>query len=268
MYGIYSVYTLLIRQISKRGEWYSTLDGSEQQVLGTKYQSFFGDLPGIQSSQNGTFSNDLYISFGHPQVYRIWMGPEPALMLADLRAVKDFWSHHNEKCVERNVHLGWPLEMLMGNGVGFRSIQDRNRITKFFHKCFGPTQVRQFNMHLETTVSEFFEQHSSDTLQCQDIKYLTHDAAVHVFLGNVGFDYLKELHSLVDELGELMIEAFDARWTNLPFIGYYLLPSSYKLRNRIRLFNKRIRDVLSKVISIKRKDYSLLTDIENKISLF
>jgi hypothetical protein len=66
-------------------------------------------------------------------------------------------------------------------------------------------------------------------------KYLVHDAAVHLFLGEADFDHLNELHALVDELGEFMTEAFNARWINLPIIGYYLLPTSYKLRKRIRI---------------------------------
>ena len=237
-----------MRQISKRGEWYSTPNRNGQPVLGTNYESFFGDLPSIQASHNGYFLNDLHTRLNRPQVYRIWVSPEPALLLAHPQAVRDFWSQHDETCVDRNVHLGWPLEMLMGNGVGFRSMSDRNRITRFFHNCFSPSQVRRFDRHLESLVTEFFNRHSSNILQHQDIKYLAHDAAVYLFLGEAGFDHLNELHSLVDELGNLMTEAFDARWTNLPLIGYYLLPASYGLRKRIHRFHDRFRNVLSKVI--------------------
>nr|ACD54772.1 cytochrome P450 monooxygenase-like protein [Adineta vaga] len=250
IYSIYYISMLFIQQISKRGEWYSSLNNNEQKVLGTNYKSLFGDLSSIQSSQNGYFLNDLHNQLGSPQAYRIWMGPEPALMLAHPQAVKDFWGQHNEKCVERNVSLGWPLEMLMGNGVGFRSLPDRNRITKYFHQCFGASQVRHFDTQLELTVSKFFNNYSSEFLQYQNIRYFAHDVSVHLFLGKIGFDYLNELHELVDELGHLMNEAFNGRWTNLPLIGYYLLPSSYPLRKRIRLFNTRTRNVLMKIINI------------------
>ena len=47
-----------------------------------------------------------------------------------------------------------------------------------------------------------------------------------------------------------MTEAFDARWTNLPLIGYYVLPTSYGLRKRIHRFHDRFRNVLSKVMSV------------------
>ncbi|CAF1328363.1 unnamed protein product [Rotaria sordida] len=252
-YDIWYPYKLFLRQISRRGQWYSTSDENNKQVSGTDYQSFFGDLAAIQASQNGQFLNNLHKDLNRPDVYRIWMGPEPVLMLAHPRAVKEFWSQHNENRVERNVHLGWPLEMIMSNGVGFRSMEDRNRITKYFHQALGQNQIRHFDLELETIVTEFFHQHSSDILQSHHIKYLAHDAAIPFFLGNAGFDHIDELHVLVDRLKELMTEAFDARWMNVPIIGYYLLPSSYKLRKRICLFNKRIRHVLTKIINIYRQ---------------
>ncbi|CAF0992390.1 unnamed protein product [Adineta ricciae] len=245
------LYMLLIQQISKRGQWLST--STEQSILGTDYCSFFGDLPAIQECQNGYFLYNLRIELGRPRAYRIWMGPEPALMLAHPQSVKDFWEQHKEKEVERDVHLGWPLEMLMSHGVGFRSMDDRSRITKYFHNCFGSSQVRCFDKHLETTIMNWFHQSNDLTsLNYKDIKYLAHDAGVHLFLGPIGFDHLNELHSLVDQLGELMTEAFDARWTNLPVIGYYFLPRSYKLRKRIRRFNQQIRNVLLKIINAYR----------------
>jgi hypothetical protein len=116
------------------------------------------------------------------------MGPEPVLILAHPQAVKDFWSQHDEKCVERNVQLGRPLEMLMGNGVGFRSLLNRNRITKFFHNCFGQSQVRHFDADLQQIVINFFNQHLLDSL----IKYLARDAVIHLFLGKAGFDHLMQ----------------------------------------------------------------------------
>ena len=69
--------------------------------------------------------------------------------------------------------------MLMGNRVGFRSMSDRNRITKFFHNCFGPSQVRRFDKQLESLVTEFFDRHSSNILQHRDNRYLAHDATVY-----------------------------------------------------------------------------------------
>jgi cytochrome P450 len=101
-------------------------------------------------------------------VYRIWIGPEPALMLAHPQAIKELWSQHDEKCVQRNVHLDWLLEVLMENGVGFQSTSDRNRVTKFFHSSFGPSQVRRFGEHLEAIMSKFFIEYSSDILQSQN----------------------------------------------------------------------------------------------------
>ena len=247
-YIIYQIYRSLIKRIAKSGEWQSVSnDSTEQFVCGSEYKSFFGDLPRIQSSENGRFMNDLHRELGCPHVYRIWMGPEPALMLAHPQAVRDFWSKHDEKKVERDVHLGWPLEMLMGNGVGFRSMDDRSRITKYFHTAFGASQVRHFDEQIEQTVEQFFNTFQSDQIASEDIKYLAHDVAVYLFFGETGFEHLNELHSLVDELRELMIEAFNARWTNLPIVGYYFLPNSYKLRKRIHSFNKRIRQVVSRV---------------------
>ena len=177
-YGLWSLYRFLLQQMSKRGQWSSESSEHGGQVSGTEYQSFFGDLPAIQASQNGRFLNDVHKRLDRPDVYRIWMGPEPALMLAHPRAVKEFWSQHDESSVERNVHLGWPLQMLMGHGVGFLSMKDRNRITKFFHRAFGQNQVQRFDSELETLVTEFFRCHTSDRIQSQDIKYLAHDAAV------------------------------------------------------------------------------------------
>ena len=252
-YGLYYIYMSFLEKVSKSGEWYSTTADNFKGVAGTNYQSLFGDLPAMQSSQNGRFLSDLHTRLGCPQAYRIYMGPEPALMLAHYQAVKDFWSQQNEKSVERDVHLGWPLEMLMGNGVGFRSMTDRNRITKFFHQCFGPSQVRQFDQQLESLVSDFLRSYSSELMQYQNLRYFAHDAAVHLFLGDVGFDHLDELHSLVDELADLMNEVFDGKWMNIPIIGYYLLPKSYTLRKRIRVFNSRTRNLLTKVKEFYKK---------------
>lgn len=243
--------------ISKRGQWYSTTNKYGQEVLGTEYQSFFGDLPAIQSSQNGYFLNDLHANLNHPQVYRIWMGPQPALMLAHPQAVREFWSQHDERSVERNVHLGWALEMLMGDGVGFRSVLDRDRITKFFHQCFSSNRVQHFDDCLEKEVTEFFNQYSSNIMQYQDLRYLAHDAGVYLFLGKVGSDHLDELHALVDELGELMSEVFNARWENVPLIGYYLLPKSYNLRQRIHSFKHRVHNVINKVVLINNSSFCI-----------
>lgn len=247
IFGIFGLYRFFLVQISKRGQWPSESDANEEVIAGSDYQSFFGDLPGIQASNNGHYLYDLHKELNQPDVYRIWMGPEPALMLAHPRAVKEFWSQHDEKLVERNVNLGWALNMIMGYGVGFRSMADRNRITKYFHHAFGSSQVRHFDCELETIVDEFFRHHSTGSLQSSDIKYLAHDAAIHLFLGCVGMNYVTELHCLVDELAELMTEAFNARWSNVPIIGYYLLPCSYILRQRIIIFRKRVKDTLSKV---------------------
>ena len=81
---------LFMRQISKCGEWCSTPNRNGQRVLSTNYQSFSRDLSSIQASQNGYLLNDLHNRLNYPQLYRIWMGPEPALLLAHPQAVKDF----------------------------------------------------------------------------------------------------------------------------------------------------------------------------------
>ncbi|CAF1238566.1 unnamed protein product [Adineta ricciae] len=267
-YGLYYIYISFLEKVSKHGEWPSTTADNSKGAVGTKYQTLFGDLPAIQSSQNGRFLNDLHTDLGCPQAYRIYMGPEPALMLAHYHAVKDFWSQQNEKCVERDVHLGWPLQMLMGSGVGFRSIADRNRITKFFHQCFGPSQLRRFDLHLESLTTDFLRSYTSEQMQYQNLRYFAHDAAVHLFLGDVGFNHLDELHSLVDELADLMNEVFDGKWTNIPVIGYYLLPNSYSLRKRIRAFNSTTRNLLKKIINTYRQTSSVDEhDTDTNISL-
>ena len=222
----------LHRMINKTGAW--------PNVIGTSYRFPLGDVPGMQISRNGHYLLNLCKQLNSPQVYRIWVGPRPALMMAHPDVVRQFWQQHDETSIERVVQLGWPLLLIMGQGIGFKTYHNRNRINRFFHECFGPKQVARYELSLEREVDVIMKRLQTMIIEAADapldiayeLKYLAHDAGMDMFLGPESSKYLPELHELVDDLVLVMTATFDARYINLPIVDWFL-PKAYRLRSDI-----------------------------------
>ncbi|CAF1238231.1 unnamed protein product [Rotaria sordida] len=86
-----------------------------------------------------------------------------------------------------------------------------------------------------------------------ELKYIAHDVGLHLFCGPNGSEYLSELHELVDELEDLMSITFDAKWLNIDGIRW-LLPASYRLRQRIAAFRDNFKTILMKLIDRSQSD--------------
>ncbi|CAF1066450.1 unnamed protein product [Adineta steineri] len=248
---VIAAWLALWHSILQKGKW--SRRGANSIVLGTPFRFPFGDLPSMQTCQNGYYLNKIHQQLGHPKVYRIWMGPQAALMLAHPDSVRQFWNQHNERMIERDVKLGWPLIMLMSQGLGFKSYADRNRINKYFHGSFASARMHLFETHIEQTVISYIDKilanKPHDTLfdMQHELKYLAHDVGLHLFCGAHATEYLSELHEIVEELEELMSITFDAKWLNVDGI-HRLLPASYRLRSRISSFRARFMTILIKLI--------------------
>lgn len=233
----------LIRKISTQGDW--------PNAIGTAFRFPFGDLTALQESYDGHDLLQLCKKLGSPQVYRIWFGPTPALMLAHPDAVRQFWQQHDETSIVRVVQLGWSLLMIMGEGVGFKTYRNRNRISRFFHSCFGMKQVQQFDTSYESQVDTVMQQLASTVAAARgapldvamQFRYLAVDGALDLFVGRRAEKYLPQLHELVDDLGVVMLATFNARYINLPGVRW-LLPDTYHLRRRILAMRKKWDGVL------------------------
>ena len=238
------------RMINARGEW--------PNVTGTPYRFPFGDLISMQTSRNGHFLLNLCKRLGSPQVYRIWFGVTPTLMLAHPQAVREFWKQHDETSVNRVVQLGWSLLMIMGEGIGFKPYLVRNRISRFFHRCFGPKQVLQFGSSYEYHIDIFIKRLRSQLWDpngtvldiINDVKYLSHDAALNMFLGPKSYAHFSTCREIVDNILVAMTKTFDARYINVPGLRW-LLPATYQLRREITAMRQKWRTLLNILI----KDY-------------
>ncbi len=234
-------------------------------VTGTKFRLPFGDLPALRACTDGLYLLNLCEQLGKPYVYRIWMGHQPTLMLAHSDAVRQFWQHHDEMKVEREVKLGWSLLDIMGEGIGFKPYRARSRMSKFFHACFGFKNVRLFDINIENDVDKFMKQLHDLTRKDElidignKLAYLGHDISIHLFLGPKGFAYLETLHKLVDELHRLMAQTYDATWINIVGLRW-ILPQAYKLRREVTDFRRRWEDLLQTLMLEYKKDMETSTD--------
>ncbi|UJR11969.1 hypothetical protein I4U23_016147 [Adineta vaga] len=214
--------------------WRVIRSGNWSGVLGTNFYFPFGDWPGLLSSKDGLDLLRLCNRLGNPYVYRVWVGPRPALMLAHPDAVREFWEYHDETKIEREVKLSWALLHIMGQAIGFKPYRARNRISKFFHACFGPRNVSRFHMQIENAINEFIIRlrHLTNNETLVDIgkelSLLGHDASAYMYLGRKSSRYLNEL------------VRSGLRW---------ILPEAYKLRLKIASFRHKWGSLLGKLMS-------------------
>ncbi|CAF0818534.1 unnamed protein product, partial [Adineta ricciae] len=68
-----------------------------------------------------------------------------------------------------------------------------------------------------------------------ELRYLSLDASIDLFVGAKGKKYLDQLHELVDKLATLMTVTFNARYINVPGLQWFL-PETYRLRYDIWTF--------------------------------
>ncbi|CAF2926559.1 unnamed protein product [Rotaria sp. Silwood2] len=220
------------QKINSTGNW--------PNVIGTTYHVPFGDVPAMQACLDGHYLLNLNTKLGKPQVYRIWVGPTPVLLLAHPDAVRQFWQQHDETSIERVVHLGWSLLLIMGEGIGFKTYRNRNRINRFFHACFGIKQVKYFETSYEYQIDLVMQRLQSRVIDACDtpldvssqFRYLALDAGLDMFLGTKSSRYLSQLHELVDELAVVMLATFNARYVNIPGLRWFI-PYTYYLRSKI-----------------------------------
>ena len=248
--GLITVLCILLLQIGLR---YLRQAGDWPNVTGTEYRFPFGDLPDIQASQDGLHLMRLKASLGHPKVYRIWLGPQPTLMLAHPEAVRQFWQFHNEQAIVREVKMGWAILLLMHDGIGFLPYRDRNRMAKFFHSCFGQGRVAQFDADIEFETDRIIDRLDKLTAQnniidiSSELKYLTHHVCAHFLLGPKWYKYQIELRELNDTMFRFIMICFEATWINLPVLQW-LLPKSLKLRWDILKFRRHVDTILHELI--------------------
>lgn len=239
---------LLHRIINKMGDW--------PNVIGTSYRFPLGDVLGMQTSRNGHYLLNLCKQLHLPQVYRIWVGPRPVLMLAHPEAVRQFWQQHDEVSINRVVKLGWSLLLIMGEGIGFKTYHNRNRINRFFHECFGAKPVTRYEKSFEREVDLIMKRLETLVIEAgqapldiaYELKYLAHDAGMDMFLGPESNKYLPQLHELVDELVVVMTATFDARYINLPILQW-LLPKAYRLRFDILAIRRKWDKLLKTIMN-------------------
>jgi isoflavone 2'-hydroxylase len=254
---------LLWKRFVNSGNWLG--------VTGTDFRLPFGDLPTLRACNDGLYLLHLCEQLDKPYVYRIWMGHQPTLMLAHPDAVRQFWQYHDETKVDREVKLGWSLLHIMGEGIGFKPYRARNRMSKFFHACFGFKNVRLFDINIEKDVENFMIQLHDLTGKDRlidignELAYLSHDVSIHLFLGPKGFNYLKTLHKLVDELHRLMAQTYNATWINVVGLRW-ILPQAYKLRWAVTDFRCQWESLLRTLISEYRKEMETSTDNDNKMN--
>ena len=223
-------------------------------VVGTKFRFPFGDWSTLLSSKDGLHLLRLCEKLGKPHVYRIWMGPQPALMLAHPDAVREFWQYHDETKIEREVKLSWALIDIMGQGIGFKPYRARNRLSKFFHVCFGPKGVSQFHMQIENAINEFMIRlrhlTNKDILVDigKELSYLAHDASTYMYLGRKSSRYYNILHELVDEMNHLMTLSCCSIWINLVGLRW-ILPQAYTLRLKTASFRRKWESLLRTIMA-------------------
>ncbi len=250
---------------------YFVNSGNWPGVIGTDFRLPFGDLPTLRTCNDGLYLLHLCEQLGKPYVYRIWMGHQPTLMLAHPDAVRQFWQYHDETKVEREVKLGWSLLDIMGEGIGFKPYRARNRMSKFFHACFGSKNVRLFDVNIENEVEKFMIKAHDLTRKDRlidigkELAYLGHDASIHLFLGSKGFAYLETLHQLVDELHRLMAQTYNATWINVVGLRW-ILPQAYKLHWAVTDFRHQWENLLRTLMAEYRKEMETSTDNDDKMN--
>ncbi|CAF1345228.1 unnamed protein product [Rotaria sp. Silwood1] len=234
--------------------WRLIRSGNWSGVVGTNFRFPFGDWRTILTSKDGLHLLHLCEKLGNPYVYRIWMGPQPALVLAHPDAVREFWQYHDETKIEREVKLSWALLDIMGQAIGFKPYRARNRISKFFHFCFGPKNINRFHMKIENAITEFMIRlrylTNNDTLVDirKELSYLGHDASTYIYLGQKSSRYLNILHELVNEMNHLMTLACCSIWINVVGLRW-ILPQAYKLRLKTASFRHKWKSLLRTLMS-------------------
>ncbi|CAF1348653.1 unnamed protein product [Adineta ricciae] len=251
---------VIVIVIDKLLRWYVTRSGNWSGVVGTNFCFPLGDWRGLLSSKDGLALLHLCQNLGNPHVYRIWMGLQPALILAHPDAVRDFWQYHDETKIEREVKLSWALIHLMGEAIGFKPYRARNRISKFFHVCFGPKNISRFQTKIENSINEFMTRlhylTNTDTLIDirKELSYLGHDASVNMYLGRKSSGHLNELRTLVDEMNHLMSLSCCSIWINVSGLQR-ILPDAYKLRSEIASFRHKWESLLKKLMLEYKEEF-------------